>query len=99
MTAADVAANEANKTAFKQSDVGKWSNAYTGAGEGEWIKLRSPTGKEATIPYESYQKQLAPPAGAKAGGGGQNQGGYVAGQRYGGRVYHGGDPFDENNWD
>jgi hypothetical protein len=38
-------------------------------------------------------KQTAPATG------GRSQGGYVAGQRYGGKLYHGGNPFDENNWD
>jgi len=47
----------------------------------------------------AQHKNIQSGAQARPAAGGQNQGGYVAGQRYGGRLYHGGDPFDENNWD
>jgi hypothetical protein len=67
------------------------------ADEGPYAEVQFPKQKTpVVVPFGAI-----PPKGGAGGGGGvgQSRGGYVAGQRYGGRLYHGGDPFDEKNWD
>lgn len=83
--------NEAGEFTTNPKDVGLPEG--TDAGQGSYAEVQFPKQKTPVIvPFGALPQK-------GAAGGGQNQGGYVAGQRYGGRLYHGGDPFNENNWD
>lgn len=65
-----------------------------GGGKGR-TNIPIPLSEWRTI-RDQYKKVTTP---AQSSGGGAATGGYVPGTRYGGRLYRGGNPFDDSSWD